>query len=261
MNKIWLMAVGVGIALALGVGGLAAGLTAQRPATSPGGSNNTTTAPITVTVPNQQMGISVTGEGKVSVTPDVAILQLGVQAQSSSVADAQSQASQAMNKVMNALTTNGIAQDDIQTQQFSITQLTRYDQNTQTQVVTGYQVTNTVSAKIRDISKTGEIIDAAATAGGDLTRVNSVTFTLNDPTAATTQARDLAMTNAKSKAQQLAEGAGVTLGTPTYISESSYVPVAPVPMAAESKAAVSTPISPGQQEITVTVQVTYGIIN
>jgi len=256
MNKIWLLAVGVGMAVLLGVAGLTAGLTAHSPveaATSP---------PISVSIPNQQTGISVSGTGKVTATPDVAIVQLGVSAQASTVAEAQSQASQAMDKVMTTLTGNGGAQKDIKTQQFSITQVTRYDDKTQTQVVVGYRVDNTVTAKIRAVSKAGTVIDAVAAAGGDLTRINGISFTVDDPTGLTAQARDMAMADAKAKAQQLAKDSGVTLGKPTFISESSYIPYQPVPMAADARSAgVATPISPGETDVTVTVQVSYAIVD
>ena len=72
------------------------------------------------------------------------------------------------------------------------------------------------------------MIDAVAAAGGDLTRINGITFTLDDPTAVMKQARDMAMADAKAKAQQLASDGGVTLGKPTYISDNSYVPTPPM---------------------------------
>jgi uncharacterized protein YggE len=259
MNKIWLIAVTAGLVLALGIGGVA--LAQNGGSTSGSGSG---TGAVTLNVPNQQSGIWVNGQGKVTVAPDVAILQLGVQAQAASVADAQSQASTAMDKVMSALTGNGVAQKDIKTTYFNITQVTKWDDKTQTQVVIGYQVSNTVTAKIRTLSKAGTVIDAVAAAGGDLTRINGITFTLDDPTAAMKQARDLAMADAKAKAQQLASDGGVTLGKPTYISDNSYVPTPPmyaVPAAKDAAAgSVATPISSGEMDITVNVQVTYAIV-
>ena len=209
----------------------------------------------------QQEGIVVSGQGQVPAAPDVAILSLGVQAQSATVADAQSQASGAMNKMMAALTTDGVASKDIQTQYFNITQLTKYDDKTQQQVVTGYQVTNTVTAKIRDLTKTGSTIDDVAAAGGDLTRINSISFSIDDPTSYNTQARAKAMADAQAKANQMATLAGVTLGKPTYISESSYIP-SPAPVLGVSNAAsvAQTPISSGEMEVTVNVQVTYAIV-
>jgi uncharacterized protein YggE len=216
--------------------------------------------PVNVAV-NSQQGIWVDGQGIVSVTPDIATLSLGVSAQSAKVADAQSQAADAMTKVIAALTSNGIDPKDIQTQNYNIQQQTRYDNTTQQSVITGYQVSNMVSVKIRTIAKTGSIIDAVAAAGGDLTRVNGVNFSVDQPAQYQVQARQLAMNDAKSKADQLAKLAGVTLGRPTYISESTSTPPTPVfaPKTLAAGASSTTPISPGETDITVNVQVSYAI--
>jgi uncharacterized protein YggE len=210
---------------------------------------------------NQQTGISVSGEGTIYVTPDIVNIQLGIQAQAATVADAQSQAATAMNNVLAALTANGIAQADIQTQNYNIQQLTTYDNTKQTNVPTGYEVNNYVNVKLRDITKAGIIIDAVTAAGGDLTRVNSVQFALNDPTADNNQARDKAMADAKATASQLASDAGVKLGNPISISESEVSPIGPVVYAAAGAVSSnsSTPINAGELEITVDVQVTYAI--
>jgi uncharacterized protein YggE len=210
---------------------------------------------------NQQEGIWVTGEGKVKVTPDVVNVQLGIQAQAKTVADAQNQATKAMNDVMSALTTNGVAQKDIQTQYYNIQQLTRWDNDKQEQIITGYQVINMVNAKIREIVKAGAIVDAVTLAGGDLTRVNSIQFSVDDPTIYSDQAREKAMADAKDKATQLANWSGVKLGKPIYISESSVATPRTVPVYTKEAldAGASTPISAGELEISLIVQVTYAI--
>jgi len=216
-------------------------------------------SPINVSLNNQQ-GIIVNGEGKVTVTPDIANLSVGVSAQSSTVADALSQASAAMDKVIAALTAGGVAKNDIKTQSFSIQQLTRYDNVTQKTVTTGFEVDNMVVAKIRTIDKTGQIIDSAATAGGDLTRVNSVSFGVDKPEQYYSQARQAAMTDAKNKATELAKNGGITLGKITYITESTSTP-GPVPIFAKDMTAsgASTSISPGTTDIILDVQVTFAI--
>jgi hypothetical protein len=212
---------------------------------------------------NQQEGIWVSGEGKVPVTPDLAILSLGIEAQAASVADAQTQAAEAMDKVMDALKDNGLADKDIQTQHFSISPVTRWDDEEQKEVVLGYRVSNIVTAKIRDMDKVGETIDAVAAAGGDLTRINGISFTVDDPSAYYDEAREKAVADAKAKAEQLAKLAGVTLGKPTYISEfSEYVPPVPAPIYYKggAEAALSTPISPGEVEVSLSVQLVYSIL-
>jgi uncharacterized protein len=219
--------------------------------------------PVNVTVNSSQQGILVNGEGKITVTPDIATVSLGVSAQASTVAAAQSQASTAMDKVIAALTGNGIAKNDIRTQYFNIQQQTRYDNNTQQSVVTGYMVSNTVSVKIRAVDKTGPIIDAVAVAGGDNTRINGVSFSVEKPEQYNSQVRELAVKDAKSKADEMAKLAGVTLGKATYISEgsvSSPIPYAvPTAKLDASGGGSTTSISPGQTDITLDVQINYAI--
>jgi len=213
----------------------------------------------TVDLNTQQEGIWVNGQGEVTVTPDLATLWLGVEAQADTVTEAQSQAVEAMDNVMDALTDNGVDEDDIQTQYFSINQVTRWDDDEY--VVIGYRVTNMVTAKIRDIDNVGAIIDAVATAGGDLTRINNIAFSVDDPSEYYEEAREEAMADAEAKAEQLADLAGVELGKPTYISEGTiYPPVIyrDTGMAVPEEG-YTTPISPGEIELTLTVQVAYAI--
>ena len=210
---------------------------------------------------SQQEGIWVTGEGEVTVTPDIATLRLGVVAQEASVAEAQTQAVEVMDGVMAALTDNGVAEKDIQTQYFSIRQITKWDKENEEEVVVGYRVTNMVTAKIRDIDNTGAIIDAVAEAGGDLTRIDSLSFSVDDPSAYYEEVRQKAMADAEDQAEQLTELAGVTLGKPTYISEGTYIPRSIYWEVDIAEGAVSeTPISPGEMEISLTVQVIYAIL-
>ena len=209
---------------------------------------------------SQQTGIWVSGTGEVTVTPDVAILTLGVEAQETTVSASQSEAAVAMTAVVDALKTNGVADKDIQTQWHSISPVTRWDDKTNEQITTGYRVSNMVTVKIRDITKAGTIIDAVAGVGGNLTRINGISFTVNDPTAYNNQAREKAMQDAAAKAQQLASLAGVTLGKAIYISESSsYIPQPIRLFDSAVGASASTPISAGELDITLTVQVGYAI--
>jgi uncharacterized protein YggE len=214
-------------------------------------------------VSSPQTGISVSGEGKVTVTPDIANIQLGIQAQGQTVADAQNQATKAMNDVMAALKANGVADKDIQTQYYNVQQITSWDNNKQQQIITGYQVSNIVNVRVRDVdtdvTKAGKVIDAVTAAGGDLTRVNSIQFTLNDPTTSTDKAREIAMANANDTATQLAKLAGVKLGKPISISESSSTPPYPVYAKDAAGSSSSTPISAGTLDITLDVQVLYAI--
>jgi len=212
----------------------------------------------TVDLNTQQEGIWVNGQGEVTVIPDLATLWLGVEAQADTVAEAQSQAVEAMNNVMDVLTDNGVDEDDIQTQYFSINQVTRWEDDEL--IIIGYRVTNMVTAKIREIDDVGSIIDAVATAGGDLIRINNIAFSVDDPSEYYEEAREEAMADAQAKAEQLADLAGVELGKPTYISEGTiYPPVVYRDAGMTETAPPSTPISPGEIELTLTVQVAYAI--
>lgn len=218
-----------------------------------------------INISSQQEGIWVSGTGEVTTVPDIVNLRLGIEATETSVADAQAQAMEAMDAVMAALTDNGVAEKDIQTQYFSIRQVTRWDRDTDEEVVTGYRVTHTVTVKIRAIDKVADIIDAVAEAGGDLTRIDSIAFSIDDPAEYYDEARKEAVADAKAKAEELARLAGVRLGKATYISESTYVPRAypqvTMEMAiVEEMAPLTTPISPGEVEISLTVQVGYAIV-
>jgi len=253
VKKEWLLT--IGLVLVLAIVGLAG-------CSTNAGSLEGLPSDLRVSLSNQQEGIWVSGRGVVTVTPDIANLRLGVEVQAVSVADAQSQAAEVMAGVMDALTDNGIAEKDIQTTYFSIRQGTKWDRDKEEQIVVGYRVTNTVAVKIREIDKAGTIIDAVATTGGDFTRIDSIDFSVDDPSAYYEEAREKAMADAKAKAEQLTELAGGRLGKAIYISESSYVP-SPVyrqDVDEEAMPAAETPISPGEMEITLTVQVAYSIL-
>ena len=254
MKKIWLVVIGV--VLLIGVVGLSGCIAGETP------SNGN----VNVNLNSQQQGIWVSGEGKVTAVPDVAILTLGIEAQEIDVATAQASASEAMDKVMQALKDQGIAEEDIQTVYFNISEVTKWNIDKEEEIVIGYRVTNTVSAKVRDVEKAGEVIDAVVIAGGNMIRINDITFTVNEPAPLYAQARELAITYAKQKAEQLASETGITLGKITYMNESSYSygpiyrnyavmeDVMAIPMPT-----VIAPISVGQLEITATVQIAYAI--
>jgi len=198
---------------------------------------------------SQQEGIWVTGTGKVAVVPDIANISLGIESQEASVAAAQANAAEVMNQVMGALTASGVAKKDIQTQHFSIQQVTRWDDEKKQQIVIGYRVSNIVMAKIREIDK----------AGGDLTRINSIYFSVDDPSAYHEEARKKAMEQAEATAKQLANLGGVDLGKPTYISESTFAPPTIRATVEAAPAPMPTPISPGEMEISLNIQVIYAI--
>ncbi len=171
-----------------------------------------------------------------------------------------------MAAVIAAIKAQDVEDKDIQTQNFNIYQSTRW--NGDKEEVTGYRVTNTVVVKMRKVEKAGDVIDKVVEAGGDLTRVNGISFTVDDPQPYYEQAREKAFDYAVAKAKQLADKAGVKLGDVLYMTESSATnnygiayrnyAVAGDAMPAP---AVDTPsnISVGQLEISATVSLGYDI--
>ena len=205
--------------------------------------------------------VRVSGTGVVAGEPDLVVLSIGVSVERDSVKQARAEAAEAMAGVIESLKGNGLLDEDIQTQHFSIHQ--QFDYSKGRREFRGYSVTNTASAKIRDLNIVGDVIDDAAEAGGDLVEINSIQFTIDDTTKLKMQARVAAMGDAQAKAQTLATEGGVTLGKPISISESGdfYAPYpASIEFAfADDAGAVATPIQSGQLQITVTVNVIYEI--
>ncbi len=213
-----------------------------------------------VTNSSETPGITVSGQGSVFGAPDVAVATLGVQADATSVADARSMAATSMDAMVKALKDGGVVDKDIQTTQFSVDP--RYDYTNNKQTLIGFTVNNIATVKIHDINKTGELIDAAVSAGGDLARVQSLQFTIDDPSTLQGQARQKAMADAKSRATTLAQAAGVQLGAPRSINEGGWpTPItftgAAIPGALDQTR--TTPIQTGQLEVQVTVSVIYGL--
>lgn len=203
--------------------------------------------------------ISVSGTGRITGVPDTLVIDLGISILGDSVAQATSEAAALADKVIKALTGNGVAEADIQTANYSI--YPEYDYTGETQNLVGYRVTNTVSARIHQVESAGRVIDAATTAGGDAIVVNGVRFAIDDDAELVTAARQAAWEDAEAKARQLAELAGVTLGSAVSISETTSS--APPPIyydeLARTAADSVTPIQPGEQEVAVVVTVSFAI--
>ena len=217
----------------------------------------------------QDAGIWVNGVGSVSAPPDLVELNLGVTATADPVSEARQSAAEAMTAVIGYLVGSGVAMSDIRTQHISIQP--QYDWQERIEegirrserVLTGYQVSNTVQVLVREMDRTSELLDGAVVAGGDLIRVNGITFTIEDTSALEKQAREMAVADALVRAAELASYSGVILGPLVFLSEVSAQPVfaerAFVSVVADSS--VSTPISPGEQEVRITVRAVFDIDN
>jgi hypothetical protein len=207
--------------------------------------------------------IQVTGEGSVDIAPDMAILTLSVMREAPTARKALSDNSAAMAKVLDAMTALGIEKRDLQTSNFNIQP--RYTNpprqgagSGEAAKLVGYTVRNALTVRVRDISKVGEVLDTSVTLG--VNEGGGIQFTNDDPSAAITQARVMAMEQALSKARTLAKAAGVKLGKVLEISEQNYGP-RPMAMAKMSFAmdAESVPIAAGENSYNVTVNATLAI--
>ena len=213
--------------------------------------------------------IVVNGSGDVYATADVATFSYSVSETAKTVADAQSQSATISNKALDYLKTNGIADADIQTTDYSINPQYSYSQPVCTngfcpsgnQTLTGYQVSQTISVKVRDTSKVGDILSGIGALG--VTNVSSLQFSIDNPDALQAQARDKAIADAKSKAQALASSLGVHLGAVVNFSENTGGVVEPVySMALTAKADGAAPvpsIPEGQNKISDSVSISYEI--
>ena len=211
-----------------------------------------------------QRTLNVTGAGQVSLTPDIAYIYVGVHSENASASDAMTENNSRTQVMIDALKKAGIDQKDIRTTNFSIWQQDKYDLLTgQPSGVKVYSVDNTVYVTVRKLESLGSLLDTLVKAGAN--NINSIQFDVADKTAALKEARDAAVQDAKTQAQELAAAAGVSLGEITSIS---FYDSAPSPVmdtygkgggGGMVEAAASVPIQPGQMTLTVTVSMTYEI--
>ncbi len=204
--------------------------------------------------------VSVSGIGTVAVAPDTASVQLGVTITEDTLANAQAAASTQMATIIEAVKAAGVEDKDIQTANYYVSVMQTYDSNGNPTEVSSFQVQNQVNVVIRDISKVGDILDSAVVAGANT--IYGVNFYVDDPAAASSQARALAIADAHQRAQELADAAGMTLGPVVSISEgfSSGPIYGKGGGAGAAQAAPSTPIQAGTSIIEVDVTVVYQLL-
>lgn len=204
--------------------------------------------------------VYVNGQGLVTIAPDTASVIVGVNIIEKTLSEAQAKATTQMTAVIDALQGAGIAEKDIQTVNYSVNILQNYDQNGNPATIEGFQVSNQVNVTVRDLDKLGSILDTVVGQGANA--IYGINFYVNDPSAASSQARKLAVEDARKKADELAAAAGMKVGRVISISESYASSPMPVAYnraeAADSAAAV--PIQAGSTTISVDVQVTYELI-
>ena len=205
----------------------------------------------------EERAIMVMGEGKASAEPDLAVIRIGVETRARTADAAAEENGDRMANVMDALQRREIADEDIQTVDYSIR--AEIDWEDDERRILGYVVSNSVSVKVRDVDQVGDVLDAVTDAGAN--NIHGIQFTFDDPSELREQARAEAMADAQGKAEALATLAGVGLGKPRIISESF---IQPPPFALERVYAAAdggggVPVSPGQLGVNVQVQVTFDI--
>lgn len=202
--------------------------------------------------------IHVSGSGRVSARPDIAVVRLGVQTEAEAAAEALSTNSRQMQALIDVMSESGIAQEDIQTQTVRVSP--RYEdvpERPGQRELVGYTATNIVEVFVRDIDGVGEILDAAVQAGGN--RIEDIRFEVSEPSAYLDQAREAAWNDAEHKAKQLASLAGAELDMVLTINESGASPQPAVEQFARVETAAAVPIEAGSQTIVVNLQVSWSL--
>jgi uncharacterized protein YggE len=203
--------------------------------------------------------ITVSGEGTVSVPPDLALVDGGVTSEAKTAREASEANNSAMGKVLLALKNAGIDDKDLQTSRLSLSP--QYAQQTRPNggpnVISGYRASNRVTVRVRDVKKVAATIDTLVTAGAN--EVGGINFVVTKASELLDEARTQAVADARRKAELYAKAAGVTLGTPINISEDGGS--APAPMMLRKAAAdfASAPVAQGEETLRVNVSVSWEI--
>lgn len=207
--------------------------------------------------------ITVTGEGELTVKPDVAVVNLSVMEQGGTVKEVTAKGNEKMNKVVSFLKGLGVSEDDIKTTNYWLNPEYRYPKEGGKPQIVGYSLNQNVRVKVRDLTKVEEVIDGAVKAG--VNQTGQLSFEIDDDSQQRAEARKEAFADARAKAEAMALAAGVKLGRVVTFSESGgieppipyYARTAVMDMAVE--AAPAPAIEPGSEDVTVMVNVTYEI--
>ena len=211
----------------------------------------------TTTAASEGTLLSVSARAEASRVPDVASLSTGVVTQAADANAALSANAAQMQKVMAAIKSAGIAEKDIQTSGISVNPQYKYAED-QPPTITGYQASNTVSIKVREIDRLGKVLDALVASGAN--QVNGPSFEIDEPEAVYDEARRAALEQAQQRAKMYADSLGMHVRRIVSISEGGgFQPPRPVMMAA-AKAfdrAESSPVSPGETTLTANLDVVF----
>jgi uncharacterized protein YggE len=200
-------------------------------------------------------GITSRGLGTAIRTPDTMTVALGVQTRDQSARAALDANTAKATALINLLKSKGVAAADLQTSQLSVNPT----RDPATGRITGYEVTNQVTATLHEVSAAGGLIDAAGEAAGDAVRIQQLSFSIGDDSAARAQARADAVRQAQAHARQMADAAGVRLGGVSSITEVPLNPPGPLGRDAVPGAEAAVPVEPGTQKLTVMVEIVHAI--
>jgi uncharacterized protein YggE len=206
--------------------------------------------------------ITVIGEGKVSVEPDIARVTIGVETVKESVQEASAENKVTVEAVLDALRAQGIAEEDIQTTGFNIFAERYGPEGPLADSDVRYRVSNNVTVVIRDLDTVGEVLDAAVEAGAN--NIYGIEFALDDPSQPEPDAREMAVADAESKADELAGLMGLTKGRVVSISEvigmgGGYYSNNFAQQARGMGGGGGAPIAPGQIDLIMQLQIVYAI--
>lgn len=215
----------------------------------------------TTPMPVQQISgtvLDVSAQGESRRTPDVAAISAGVVTQAVDAASAMRENATRMDRVIAALKKAGVADRDMKTASISLQPQYRYQEN-KPPVITGYQATNTVNVRFRDIAKSGAVLDALVATGAN--QINGPELTLDDPAAAMDEARLDAMAKARARAALYAKAAGLKVKRILAISEGGMEMPRPMPIMMRAQAmagdAAESKVLAGEQSLTVNLSVRF----
>lgn len=203
--------------------------------------------------------ISVSGEGKATTPPDMATIHTGVVTQAETAHDALAVNNVAIKNILTTLAEHKIAAKDIQTSSFDVRpEYRRGPRGQQEPEIVGYRVTNQVRVFVRNLPDLGQVLDALVAAGSN--QVSGISFGIDDPTGVLNQARNRAISDARSRAQLYAQAAGVRVGNVISISEqATAIPRPQFARALAAEAAGAVPVATGEQEIRATIHMVFAI--
>ena len=211
---------------------------------------------------NENQIITVSGTGEVYATPDVGLINISVKTEGKDVATATNENTVKMNEILSFIKGQGIADKDIKTTNFNINPYYEWNDKTGARSLTGYEITQTINVKIRDLSKIGAVISGATEKGAN--DISSLSFIVDDDEKVKEDAKNLAIKDAQEKAKNLEKALGIKMVKIMNFSDSSYTPYVSYDQnysykleSAAGAGVMSPTIQTGENKITSTVSITY----